>query len=429
VNIKILLDAVRVDGRLGRDERNELLASMRDEVTQHVLATNYSVARAITNALAEAHSLLQVHKEQLHWLEEVAHLDRAVEELPSTAECERRWTAGEGLTAPEFGVLMAFTKTVIATDLADRDLLSDDAFVRLLAEYFPARLRERYADDIRRHALRNELIASITANHLVDRGGTSIAYRLMNETGASVDQIARAHEVAWQLFSMADAWAAIDGLAGTVAPAVRTTLRLEGRRLVERATRWLVRHERSTIDVDATIARLQPGLSELAERWEELTSPALRAAIVIATRRYLDEGVPEPIAVIGARNHRFAPALEIVDAALESNQAPSEVARTYFALDESLSIGRIVDLIDALPRDDEWQSSARLALRDDLFASHRELTKLALARDGAGVLLDRAQPAVQRWHEVIDRLPAGKASLDQLSVVVRELRQIPTALA
>ena len=59
------------------------------------------------------------------------------------------------------GVMMAFTKTVIATDLADDDLLTDAAGVRLLAEYFPAPLRERYAGDIARHALRNELIAAI----------------------------------------------------------------------------------------------------------------------------------------------------------------------------------------------------------------------------------------------------------------------------
>ena len=52
VNIKILLDSVRVDGRLDFDGRNKLLVSMRDDVARHVLATNYSVARAITNALA-----------------------------------------------------------------------------------------------------------------------------------------------------------------------------------------------------------------------------------------------------------------------------------------------------------------------------------------------------------------------------------------
>ncbi|MEO5839313.1 MAG: NAD-glutamate dehydrogenase domain-containing protein [Acidimicrobiales bacterium] len=429
VNIKILLDAVQLDGRLTKDERNDLLASMRDEVAEHVLATNYSVARAITNALAEAHSLLQVHKQQLHWLEQVAHLDRDVEKLPGFEECDRRWNAGEGLTAPELGVMMAYTKTVIATDLADDDLLTDAAFARLLAEYFPAPLRERYAGDIARHALRNELIAAIAANHLVDRGGTSIVYRLNIETGATIAAIARAHEVAWQLFSIGDAWATIDALASTVAPAVRTTLRLDGRRLVERATRWLVRHERSVIDVDATIARLQPGLTVLADRWVELTSPAARAAMADAARDYVEAGVPLPVAATAARNRAFAPALEIVDLAYQTDRAPLDVARTYFTLDEALSIGRIADLIDALPRDDEWQSLARLAVRDDLFASQRELTQLSLAGGGAGPLLDQAKPAVQRWHEVIERLPATKASLDQLSVVVRELRRIPTALA
>ena len=158
VNIKILLDAVRVDDRLGRDERNELLASMRDEVAQHVLATNYNVARAITNAMAEAHSLLQVHKQQLLWLEEVAHLDRVVEELPSATECDRRWSAGEGLTAPEFGVLMAYTKTVIATDLAGDGLLRKPPSFGFLAAYFPARLRRTIRPLTSPSRLRNELL-------------------------------------------------------------------------------------------------------------------------------------------------------------------------------------------------------------------------------------------------------------------------------
>ncbi|HUP73110.1 MAG TPA: NAD-glutamate dehydrogenase domain-containing protein [Acidimicrobiales bacterium] len=427
VNIKILLDAVCLDGRLDAGERRELLEGMRDEVADHVLATNHSVARALTNAMAEAHSLVQVHKEQLRWLEQVAQLDRDVEKLPSASECEQRWQAGEGLTAPELAVMMAYTKTVIATDLADADLLSDDAFVRLLADYFPLPLRERYGADIARHTLRNELIAAITANRLVDRGGTSIVYRLIIETGAAVAEIARAHQVAWQLFAMGEALEAIDDLAG-VAPAVRTTLRLDSRRLVERATRWFVRHERPPIDVDASIDRLRPGVDVLAEHWDELISPALRTRIIEATGKFVDAGVPGPVAAVAARNRTFAPALEIVDAAREADQAPLAVARTYFSIDEALSIGRIVELVDALARDDEWKSLARLALRDDLFATQRQLTQLALVRGGADALFERAEAAVQRWHAVIARLPTAKASLDQLSVVVRELRRIPAAL-
>ena len=429
VNIKIVLDAAKADGRLDFDARNQLLATMRDDVARHVLATNYSVARALTNALAEAHSLLQVHKQQLRWLEDVAHLDREVERLPSAEECSRRWQADQGLTAPELAVMMAYTKTVIATDLADDELLSDSAFMRLLAEYFPAPLRERYAGDIAHHALRNELIAAIVANNLVDRGGTSVVYRMIIETGAPVAEIARAHEVAWQLFSMSAAWAAIDALAGTVDPATRTRLRLDGRRLVERATRWMVRHGRTPIDIDAAIARFRPGLTELADHWDELSTAMGRARVADAVAQYAAAGVPEPVAATAARNRTFAPALEIVDAAIESNRAPLDVAHCYFALDEALSIGLVLDLVDALPRDDEWQSQARLALRDDLFATQRDLTQLALASGSAGALLDRAHPAVQRWLEIVGRLPAAKATLDQLSVVVRELRRILTAVS
>ena len=429
VNIKILLDAVRADQRLDLDQRNALLASMRDDVARHVLATNYRVARAITNAMGEAHSLLHVHRQQIQWLELVAHLDREVEKLPSAEECDRRWQNGRGLTAPEFGVVMAYTKTVIAADLADDDLLADASFGRVLAAYFPEPLRDRYAPDIARHSLRNELIASIVANHLVDRGGTSIVYRLSVETGASVADIARAHEVAWQLFALDDAWTAIDALAATVKPAVRTTLRLDGRRLVERATRWLIRHESGVIDVDTTIARLHPGLAELAQRWDELVPPRTRATIRDTAHRYEEAGVPPAIAGGAARQRTFAPALEIVDAARESGRQPLDVAYAYFALDEALSIGRIVDLVDALPRDDEWQSSARLSLRDDLFAAQRELTKLSLADGGADALVNRARPMVQRWLDVIGRLPATGATLDQLSVVVRELRRLRASVA
>jgi glutamate dehydrogenase len=240
-------------------------------------------------------------------------------------------------------------------------------------------------------------------------------------------EIARAHAASWQLFSTDDSWAAIDGLAGAVGPALRTSLRLEGRRLAERATRWMLRHERAPIDVDATIASIRPGLTVLAEQWDQLISPTDRERFAEARKRYVDAGVPDAIAVMAARNRTFVRALEIVDVARETDRTPLDVAHDYFALDEALSIALVVDMVDALPRDDEWQSRARLALRDDLLATHRQLTQLALANGGPDALLDRTRAAVQRWHDVIARLPAGKATLDQLSVVVRELRRLTAA--
>jgi glutamate dehydrogenase len=55
----------------------------------------------------------------------------------------------------------------------------------------------------------------------------------------------------------------------------------------------------------------------------------------------------------------------------------------YFTLADRLQLGRLRDLIVALPRDDRWSSASRSALRDDLYAAHAALTRDVLAAGGA----------------------------------------------
>ena len=52
VNIKILLDAIVEAGDMTEKQRNELLASMTDEVGNLVLRDNYQQTQAISQALA-----------------------------------------------------------------------------------------------------------------------------------------------------------------------------------------------------------------------------------------------------------------------------------------------------------------------------------------------------------------------------------------
>src|SRR5204863_2379684 len=63
VNIKILLDKVVADGDLTGKQRNELLASMTDEVATLVLRDNYEQNLALANAAANASGLLHVHED------------------------------------------------------------------------------------------------------------------------------------------------------------------------------------------------------------------------------------------------------------------------------------------------------------------------------------------------------------------------------
>jgi glutamate dehydrogenase len=323
---------------------------------------------------------------------------------------------------------MAHTKQTIASDLADDELLADSAFQVLLREYFPSQLRDRYRKDIERHSLRNELIAAVCANRLVDRGGESIAYRMRNETGASMADVVRAQEAAWRLFAMDDAWHAIESARTTVRPAARTELRLEGRRLVERSTRWLLRHEGRPLALDPLIARLSPGITALRGRWNALLSPGALSRFDATVAHYGGEGVPDSLATMAAHHRSLTAALDILDVAACTQRSPEDAATVFFALDEALGIGAVVAHIDALPRNDEWQSLARIALRDDVASIQNELAQRALQLGGADALLVHASPPLARWQSVSRRLPPENAPLDQLSVTVRELRTLLTSM-
>ena len=50
------------------------------------------------------------------------------------------------------------------------------------------------------------------------------------------------------------------------------------------------------------------------------------------------------------------------------------VAALYYALSAHLDIDRMLSSVSALPRGNRWHALARLALRDDLYASLREIS-------------------------------------------------------
>ena len=107
VNIKILLDRVVADGDLTGKQRNELLASMTDEVATLVLRDNYEQNLALANAAANASGLLHVHED---WMRK---LEREVCSTASSRRCRRardppaRLERGGSLSVPELSVLLA----------------------------------------------------------------------------------------------------------------------------------------------------------------------------------------------------------------------------------------------------------------------------------------------------------------------------------
>jgi glutamate dehydrogenase len=433
VNIKILLGEVIAEGEMSDDERNALLVQMTDAVSAQVLHGSYTQTQALSLAGAQAVSMVDVHARLIRRLEEVAGLDRELESLPSEKTIAARRNDRRGLVAPELATLMAYGKIFLYAGLVESDLPEDPYLTRDLERYFPAPLPDRFAVHIGHHRLRRELIATVVANQLVDRAGMTFAFRLAEETGASPPQLARAYAVSREVFEMGTFWAAVEALDNQIDAGTQLSMLIEGRRLVERAARWVVRAvPRAGIDVTAMTDRFAPGARLLASVLPDVLSGLNREQFTERRADLEAGGVPTELAHRVASMQSLLSVFDIVvDTGLTGSEQPV-VTRVYFDIAARLGLDWLRDRILELPRTDRWQSLARAALRDDLYRLHRSLTREILlsavefnAADPIEDWLERNATAVERADTVLADVKASREyDTTTLPVVLRELRSL-----
>ena len=433
VNIKILLDGLVSDGDLTEKQRNELLEEMTDAVGDQVLEGSYTQTQAISLALAQAPSMVDVHARLIRYLEQNAGLNRKLEFLPTDEAIDERKAAHQGLVAPELAVIMAYIKIHLYRLLLESDLPEDPYLAHDLERYFPPPLPARYADRMERHRLKREIIATVVANQLVDRAGTTFSFRLGEETGALPSVLARAYAAAREILEMRPYWDAVERLDNHVAAETQLDMLIEGRRLLERSTRWLVRANPYQVSIAQTIRRFEPGARLLAASLPDALEGADREAFDRRAAELGQAGVPAELARRTAGMQSMLALFDIVEVAAATEHEPEDVLRVYFRVGSRLELNWLRDRIIELPRANRWQALARAALRDDLFNLYRELTRKVLdtggAQNGSEAAIDawseRNAPALERSLGMVADIRASRIyDMTTLPVALREIRSL-----
>ncbi len=433
VNIKILLDALVHAGDMTSKQRNELLVEMTDAVAASVIYASYTQTQAVSLGLAQAPDMVDVHARLIRHLEQVAGLNRELEFLPDEDAIGERKSTHQGLVAPELAVVMAYIKIHLYAQLLESDLPEDQYLGHDLERYFPSPLPDRYAEQMQSHRLRREIIATVVANQLVDRAGTTFAFRLREETGAQAPALARAYAVAREVFEMRELWDEVEQLDNHVDADIQLRMLIEARRLVERATRWLVRSSPEAIDIARTVERFKSGAAMLSSALPEVLEGDDRDAFDDRRAELEHGGVPAELASRVAGMSSMVSMFDIVDVAETTGRDPEAVMSTYFRLGCWLDLNWLRERIIELPRANRWQALARAALRDDLYSLHRALTRQVLESSGEDVDSERAIEAWARRNEAaLERTQAmiadvkGSRSYDTttLPVALREVRNL-----
>ena len=433
VNIKILLQPLLAKGALDADERGRLLASMTDEVGAHVLADNYGQSVVLGVERTESARMVSVARRMIGDLEARGVLDRGLEFLPSDRELAAREAANEGLASPELCVLLAYSKISLVRALTEHRLVDVPWYSIMLRRYFPHTLVERFPDLLDSHPLKAQIVDTVITNSLINLGGITFVFRAMEETNAPAVDVVKAATVVVEVFGLQAIWDAVNALDNRVPTVEQDRMHLEMRRLLDRATRWILQRYGADIDVPRMIDHLGP----LVTRWAPAVSGHMRgvelANLVALRDQHIAAGVPDDVATaVTSLLDSFA-LLDVFRIAEASEEAPESILPLYFAFNDRYEIDPALTRITRLPRQSRWDTLARLALRSDLYAATASIVERIARSTSAELAADaridaweqRNAGAVARARETLAEILAlEEPTLASMSVLLRVMRNL-----
>ncbi|HLQ84523.1 MAG TPA: NAD-glutamate dehydrogenase [Salinisphaeraceae bacterium] len=426
VNIKIALRPLEMRGELEREQRNRLLHAMTEDVAALVLRTNYLQTQQISLLARDSVAHFDEQLGFMRTLERADQIARDIDGLPNEDVIAERRRNQQGLTRPELAVLLSHAKIALHAAVIDSDLPDDPALEPLLLASFPQALQDDYADAIRAHGLRRELVTTLITNQMVNRLGIVPAHRLAADHGVALAAIVRT-------YVLADAWLGAEAL-------YREVEALDDQAAVE--IQYPLLQRIGALVMHVMNWQLATGLgsgaaSDLIERYQEPTQRLLEQLPGYVTGAYAEHwqhtcdaalagGLAERLARHMASVATGGGLMDMVALAQSRQMDVAAVAGIYFTLGDELGLAWLHQALLALQVDGYWPTLARSNLRGDCFRVHRQLVTLVLA-DGADVhaWLEHHAAAVETVRNRIEVLQ-GVEKLDfaHLSVALRALSQL-----
>ncbi|MFW0111384.1 NAD-glutamate dehydrogenase [Rothia sp. CCM 9416] len=421
VNIKILVDRLVAAGELAAEERAAFIEAQREDVGAQVLLTNRE-----QNVLlqAERHGTapgIEVYIRLIHDLEEKAGLNRAVEFLPTDEEIRSRYEAtGEMLNGPELAVLAAYVKIHLTAELEKTDLADDPYLARILTDYFPPALVERFGEHLASHPLRQQIICTRVANEMVNLGGITHVFRAVEETGVGVDAIARAFYVSRETFGIGNSARLHRELPASTPLEGWLAVIRDWQRVLDRLARWFAA-ERSVVvgtPIADMIERFKP-VAELIPSLNDYFADDTRARVRAMRNQAEAWNLPEELTVNWIREFEAFALMDVVRAAEDHNLSTEQMARVYYSVYDRFQVDMLLTTISTLPRADRWETLARSSLRDDLYEIAAKLALRVLQETGQGVVAgtENGDLAVARW---VEKHPVRMGRVDTMLAEIQQ---------
>jgi glutamate dehydrogenase len=433
VNIKILLNMAVEKGELTEASRNKLLAEMSDDVARLVLHNNYAQNRTIANELhSQELYFVDSYARLMRELERKMQLDREVEYLPSDKVLQARALSGKSITAPEFAVIMAYTKTMIKQQILKSNLPDDPHFAFFLLWEFPTVLRERYSELMQSHKLKREIIATQITNAVTLHMGVTFIQRLYDETGASVADIIKAFIAVVDIFSLDKLWQKVEKLRGQIpAESLQNCLQILFR-FVRRNCRWILRNEPRGFLIGTVIEKYRKPVSNALKVFPRLLISSEKQKIESKAAEFVAAGIPKSI-VDQVLSFKMATSVMDLTSATEIAKGSQLFEEIAILLNQKLWLSWFRSCINRLgTRQSYWGTLSTSALRDDLDKLQYRLVRRVIescsdvenTNDKVEHWLQANSSYLARWNGLIDDMRVDEPNFESVNIAFRSLEDL-----
>lgn len=433
VNLKTLLSQEVRSGRLGFEERNQVLEEVQGDVCDMVLANNREQGLLLGLDEIRSQSDPFSFERTISVLEDRDILNRAEQFLPTPEELTKRHTEGQSLTRPELAVIAAHSKMDVYRRLLKQPTgrINEE---RVLFDYFPLAIRERFPEVIRQHQLKREIAMTVITNRVINRAGSSFFFDMERETGRSVGHVAQAYLVADDLVGAEEMRQAIYGLTEMNSEvADHALVRIE--ECLRRAAAWLL----STHD-DDRLQRIQALISEGVsplEEYEESIPSCLALPEHERFSSYVNEavsaGFPEDLAYRLAKFEYLTAGVRILDVSNTYGLKVDHVARLYYLLGNESGLHPLVRKCDESVLSGRWDSLSMRILRntilDGLWALVARICEAGPDSQAYGWIEDsiqqlRSRPSFIALESDIRRIGSEELSIASVQVLSVRFRRL-----
>ncbi|MFP9136914.1 NAD-glutamate dehydrogenase [Devosia sp. XGJD_8] len=417
VNIKIALAPLMANGSLGLAERNAFLVTMTDEVAALCLRNNYLQGLALSLAERAGTGELPDHRELIERLEARGLLDRAVEFLPSDAVMDARALTGKGLVRPELAVILAYAKLTLYADLLEGVSIDDAYLAGELYRYFPETLHGAYPDAVAQHRLKREVIATVLANAMINRGGPAFVSELRAATSASPGEVALAYAGTRDAYGLTGLNAAIDALDGVVAGDVQLGLYGAVMDLLRQESLWFLRNADVTQGLAGLVARHGAGVAALRDMLGTTLPASLAESIATRTAQLVAQDVPEATARAIAELPVLSYASDIVLVSERAGVSVADGAAAFFGVFAAFRLWPVIEQGRAIALNDRFDRMALDRALANLMRAQRDLTADVLkAEGGLAGWSAQQKPGIARTAAAVAELTQGELTVSRLSV-------------